>query len=118
MTGRRKPRLRGIAAPVLPGEPLFIRFCRAFTENLALLLRAKEKIRADLDAGEEVVEGAADDGVQAMLEPVEGQGADDLDGPDVFFDVDDAAAQEAVVKGGGGHTQAEAVQGCLPPLFH
>ena len=39
MTGRRKQRLRGIAAPVLPGEPLVIRFCRAFTDNLALLLR-------------------------------------------------------------------------------
>ena len=39
MAGRRKQRLRGIAAPVLPGEPLVIRFCRAFTENLALLLR-------------------------------------------------------------------------------
>lgn len=39
MTGRRKRPLRGIAAPVLPGEPLFIRSCRAFTDNLALLLR-------------------------------------------------------------------------------
>lgn len=39
MTGRRKHRLRGIAAPVLPGEPLVIRFCRAFVDSLAMLLR-------------------------------------------------------------------------------
>ena len=40
MTGKSKQRLHGIAAPVLPGKPLFIRLCEAFVENLAMILRS------------------------------------------------------------------------------
>lgn len=40
MTGKPKQRLRGIAAPVLPDKPLFVRFCVAFVDNLAMILRA------------------------------------------------------------------------------
>jgi hypothetical protein len=39
MARRRKKRLRGIAEPVLGREPLFIRMCSAFVDNLALILR-------------------------------------------------------------------------------
>lgn len=40
MTGKSKQRLHGIAAPVLPDKPLFIRLCEAFVENLAMILRS------------------------------------------------------------------------------
>ena len=39
MTGKSKQRLHGIAAPVLPDKPLFIRLCEAFVDNLAMILR-------------------------------------------------------------------------------
>mgnify|MGYP001820449568 CR=1 FL=1 len=39
MAGRTDRGLRGIAAPLLVGEPLFVRLCSAFVENLALILR-------------------------------------------------------------------------------
>ena len=39
MTGQAKQRLRGIAAPVLPDKPLFVRLCSAFVDNLAMILR-------------------------------------------------------------------------------
>lgn len=39
MTGNRKTELRGIAQPILVREPLFVRFCSAFVDNLALILR-------------------------------------------------------------------------------
>jgi hypothetical protein len=60
----------------------------------------------------------ADAAGQAILDQIEGQGTDDLDGPDTILDLDDPAAPQAVVKGGGGHAQTEAIQGCLPPLVH
>lgn len=39
MTGNRKTGLRGIAQPILVREPLFVRFCSAFVDNLTLMLR-------------------------------------------------------------------------------
>jgi len=39
MARKSKLKLRGIAQPVLPGEPLVLRLCTAFVDNLALLLR-------------------------------------------------------------------------------
>ena len=39
MTGKSKRRLQGIAAPVLPDKPLFIRLCEAFVDNLGMILR-------------------------------------------------------------------------------
>jgi hypothetical protein len=39
MVGKAKQRLRGIAAPVLPDKPLFVRLCVAFVDNLAMILR-------------------------------------------------------------------------------
>ena len=39
MTPKKKPKLRGLAEPYLTREPLFIRFCSAFVDNLAMLLR-------------------------------------------------------------------------------
>jgi hypothetical protein len=74
--------------------------------------------KSHLDAGDVIGQGAADDGGQSMLEPVEGQGADELDGPGAVRDVDDAAAPQAVVKGGAGHLPAEGFQDLLPSLFH
>ncbi len=40
MGRRRRNKLRGIAEPVLGREPLFVRLCSAFIENLTLILRA------------------------------------------------------------------------------
>ena len=34
-----KDRIRGVAAPILVREPLFVRFCTAFVDNLTLMLR-------------------------------------------------------------------------------
>lgn len=39
MNRQTRRKLRGIAEPVLPGEPLFIRACRAFVDNYVTLLR-------------------------------------------------------------------------------
>ena len=39
MARRRKSKLRGIAEPVLGCEPLLIRLCSAFVDNLTLILR-------------------------------------------------------------------------------
>ena len=34
-----RERIRGVAAPILVREPLFVRLCTAFVENLTLMLR-------------------------------------------------------------------------------
>jgi hypothetical protein len=34
-----RERIRGVAAPILVREPLFVRLCTAFVENLTLILR-------------------------------------------------------------------------------
>jgi hypothetical protein len=60
----------------------------------------------------------ADAAGQAMLDQIKDQGTDDLDGPEVLVDADDATAPQAVVKGCGDQAQAEAIQRCLPPLIH
>jgi hypothetical protein len=39
MAGKPKRRLLGLAAPTLAGEPLAVRLCRAFVDNLAMILR-------------------------------------------------------------------------------
>ena len=39
MSRNKKTRLRGLAEPYLTKEPLFIRACSAFVENLAMILR-------------------------------------------------------------------------------
>ena len=39
MTSKKKPGLRGLAEPFLLREPLFIRLCSAFVDNLAMILR-------------------------------------------------------------------------------
>lgn len=39
MAGKNKPRLRGIMQPILVREPLLVRVCSAFVDNLTLLLR-------------------------------------------------------------------------------
>jgi len=39
MARRRKKKLQGIAEPALGREPLFVRLCSAFVDNLTLILR-------------------------------------------------------------------------------
>lgn len=39
MAAKRKHNLRGLASPIPDPDPLFIRLCSAFVDNLALLLR-------------------------------------------------------------------------------
>ena len=39
MTKVRKSRIRGVAAPILVREPLFVRLCTAFVDNLTLIFR-------------------------------------------------------------------------------
>ena len=39
MAGKANRGLRGIAAPVFAGEPLLVRLCSAFVDNLATILR-------------------------------------------------------------------------------
>ena len=39
ITKVRKGRIRGVAAPIFVREPLFVRLCATFVENLTLLLR-------------------------------------------------------------------------------
>ena len=74
--------------------------------------------KAYLGAGDAEGQGLVDDGGQAVLEPVKSKGAGDLDGPGVVLDVDDAAAAEAVVEGGAGHSPLQGFQDCLPALFY
>jgi hypothetical protein len=74
--------------------------------------------KLDLDAGQVVIQRAADDAVQAMLEPVEGQVVADLDGPEAILYADDVAGQQAVVKGGPGHLPAQGFQDFGPVLIH
>lgn len=50
MAAKRKPELRGIAAPTLTGEPLFLRLCAAFVDNLTLLLRTALVVSGLLDS--------------------------------------------------------------------
>lgn len=39
MTKDRKGKIRGVAAPILVREPLFVRLCTAFVDNLTLIFR-------------------------------------------------------------------------------
>ena len=39
MAGKRKPRLRGIMEPILVREPVLLRLCSGFADNLTLILR-------------------------------------------------------------------------------
>ena len=85
---------------------------------LAVGCRGSRGDEAGLDAGEEVGQDVADAAVQAMDQPIEGEGVANLDGPEVALDVDDGASEQELVEGGTGHAQAEHLEGILPPLFH
>jgi hypothetical protein len=53
-----------------------------------------------------------------MLDPLEGQGRDKLDGPDVTLYLDEATPQQELFIGGAGQLLAEHLTGVFPLFLH